>query len=234
MTTPDSAQHPRTVREERKLTPMRRTIADRLSKSYHSAVHVTVRREVQADVLVETVDSHETASLVDGILAALSSTLTDHPAFNATFEDDVHRLYEEQNIAIAVDVPDGLVTPVLPAIQDLTLAEIAGIRRQVTEKVQNGAYTMHDLQGSTFTVTNLGPFNVDAFAPIINPPEIAILGVNRVHYTPVLDDGSLTEHPVLPLDLTFDHRVVDGADAGRFLGTLASYLSDLEYVDPER
>lgn len=229
----------RTVTSEQSLSPMRRTIASRLQESYQNAVHVTVSREIGAEAMLAAADAdldvggeRVDASVTDVLLCALSDTLAEHPAFNATFEDDTHRIYEEHNVGVAVAIEEGLVTPVLEDIGSKSLAEIAQERRRLTERVQAGEYTMKTFQGGTFTVSNLGPLGVDSFDPIINPPEIAILGVNRIREEVVPDGDDFGVERRLNLDLSFDHRVVDGADAARFLRTLAGHLEEAEkYAD---
>jgi pyruvate/2-oxoglutarate dehydrogenase complex dihydrolipoamide acyltransferase (E2) component len=230
----DSDPAPRTVREERTPSPMRKTIANRLQESYRNAVHVTVSREVDAEALLDAADTAGTdVSLLDVLLCALSDALDVHPAFNAAFEDGSHRLYEEHNVGVAVAVDDGLVAPVVADVGNRSLDGIAAERRRLTEAVQTGDYAMADLRGGTITVSNLGPLGVDGFTPIINPPQVAILGVSRVgeRVRPSDEDG-VTVRRTLPLDLSFDHRVVDGADAARFLGTLAEGIETAgAYVD---
>lgn len=224
----------RTVRTEQSLSGMRKTIANRLQESYQEAVHVTVSREVDAETLAEAAANADDISVIDLILCALSDTLSEHPAFNATFEDGVHRQYDEQNVGIAVDIDDGLVTPVLANLESKTLPEIATERRELTERMQAGTYSMRDLRGGTFTVTNLGVLGVDSFTPIINPPEVAILGVGRLRERarPADDGDGVTFRRHIGFDLTFDHRVVDGADAARFLETLADHVENPDsYLD---
>jgi pyruvate dehydrogenase E2 component (dihydrolipoamide acetyltransferase) len=225
----------RTVASERSLSPMRRTIASRLQESYQEAVHVTVSREIGAEAMLAAADQdiEVDASVTDVLLCALSDTLAEHPAFNATFEDGTHRIYEEHNVGVAVAIEEGLVTPVIEDVGSKSLAEVARARQRAIERVQAGDYTMKTFQGGTFTVSNLGPLGVDSFDPIINPPEIAILGVNRIREEVVPDgDGGVAVEKRLNLDLSFDHRVVDGADAARFLRTLAGHLEEAEtYAD---
>jgi pyruvate dehydrogenase E2 component (dihydrolipoamide acetyltransferase) len=230
----------RTVASERSLSPMRRTIADRLRESYREAVHVTVSREVPIGAAVDAADAAlgtdadgdpVSPSVTDVVLRGLSEALAAHPAFNATFEDGTHRIYEEHNVGVAVDIDEGLVTPVVADVGSKSLAAIARERRRLTDRVRAGDYSMRDFRGGTFTVSNLGPLGVDSFTPVINPPEVAILGVNRIEEVVVPDgsaDGGVGVEKRLPLDLSFDHRVVDGADAARFLGTLAERLADAE------
>ncbi|WP_101295675.1 2-oxo acid dehydrogenase subunit E2 [Halegenticoccus soli] len=249
------------IREERPLTGMRRTIAERLGESYREAVHVTEHRTADAEALFAAVDAAESAhgadvSVNDVLLAALSAALSEHPAFNATFEEGVHYLHESHNVCVAVDLAGssgassgdetvstadsdgGLVAPVVRGIDSLSLGEIAEERRRVTERALSREYTMDDLAGGTFTVSNLGVLGVESFDPVINPPQVAILGVNAVERRAVPDgDGGVAFRRHLPLDLSFDHRVVDGADAARFLGTLVERVENpwplLDGVEPE-
>ncbi|MXR52043.1 2-oxo acid dehydrogenase subunit E2 [Halovenus sp. WSH3] len=219
----------RTLREQRSLDRMRKTIAKRLSESYREAVHVTLSRQVNAEPLLEATEQAameiESISFVDLLLCALSETLAEHPEFNATYEDGTHRLYEEHNIGLAVDIDSGLVTPVLGDVASKSLETIHRQRRSLVDRVRAGEYSMSDFRNGTFTVTNLGPLGVDSFTPIINPPEIAILAVGRLDERAMPDgDGGVTFRRELPLDLSFDHRVVDGADGARFLETLAGNL----------
>lgn len=221
---------PRTLLEERKLTPMRRSIAKHLSASWREAVHVTVHRDVDAEALLAAADAlqaaDEPAGLVDLLLAAVGRTLGEHPAFNATLEDDVHRLFRERNVGYAVAVEGGLLTPVLADLETRDLTGIATERRRLSALVLAGKHTMADLAGGTFTVSNLGPLGVDAFTPILNPPQVGILGVDRVRDVAARGEGGegVAFRRVLGLDLSIDHRAVDGADAARFLETLQQEL----------
>ncbi|MDG5817352.1 2-oxo acid dehydrogenase subunit E2 [Natronococcus sp. A-GB7] len=222
----------RTLREERPFDGMRRTIASRLGESYREAVHVTTHREADAEALFSAVDAADDAlevdvSVQDVLLLAISAALEDHPEFNATFEDDTHRLWNEHNLGVAVDIEQGLIAPVLRNVDEKSLEAVATERRELVGAATEGEYTMDDLRGGTFTVTNLGVLGVESFDPIINPPQVAILGVDAVAERPTrgADDGvEWRRH--LPFDLSFDHRVVDGADAARFLGTLVERIEE--------
>lgn len=220
------------VREKRELTGMRRTIGERLGRSHREAPHVTVHREIEIEELIEAAEVADryadiNVSITDLLLIAVSATLDDHPEFNGTFEDDIHTIYHDQHIGVAVDIEGGLVTPVIENVESLSLAELAERRQTLTRKVLGGEFTGDDISGGTFTVTNLGVFGVDSFTPIINPPEVAILGVDRISEEPVPDDdGGVAFRKHMGFDLSFDHRVVDGADAARFLGTLDDHVRD--------
>jgi pyruvate dehydrogenase E2 component (dihydrolipoamide acetyltransferase) len=223
----------RTVSEEREQSAMRATIADRLGRSHREAPHVTVTREVDVEAALAAVDRADEGaavdvSVVDVVLAAVSLTLRDHPAFNATFQADdaVHTLYREHNLGIAVDVEDGLLTPVLADVRSLSPRTIAERRRRLVERVRSGEYAAETRSGGTFTVSNLGVLGTDTFTPIVNPPQVAILGLGRVRDRAVPADGGIDCRRHAAFSLSFDHRVVDGADAARFLTTLDGHLQD--------
>jgi pyruvate dehydrogenase E2 component (dihydrolipoamide acetyltransferase) len=228
---PTAGAATRTVVDRQTFSGMRSTIARRLGESYRDAVHVTIHRTADASALSEATAAVDAAldadvSMIDLLLVALSETLAEYPSFNATYEDGEHVVYDEHNVNVAVDVEEGLVTPVVPGVDEKSLAAVARTRRAVTQRTLAGDYTMDDLSGGTFTVSNLGPLGVEAFDPIINPPQIAILGVDALQERVAIEDGDFVARTVLPLDLSFDHRVVDGADAARFVGTLVDHLEN--------
>lgn len=212
-------QATRTIAETRELSSIQSTISERLQESYRNAVHVTLNRSFDTEVLQSVVSTAQsksvTVSMTDLLVKATSDALRTHPEFNAVFKDGEHRLVEEVNIGVAVDIESGLVTPVLPSVTEKDATEINALRSELTDRVQSGEFNGDDIFGGTFTISNLGPFGIDDFDPIINPPEVAILGVGRI-----LDDGSMT------LSLSFDHRVVNGADAARFLDTIVANVTD--------
>ncbi len=219
-----------TIDEERPLSGVRRTIAARMSRSAREAPHVTLNREVEVERALQTAE--ELAQAGDGsigftdlLVAATVRALERYPDFNAWFEDGRLRSVSEVNVAIAVDAAAGLVTPVIRESERRSLVEIARERRRLTDAVLDGEYSMDDLRGGTFTISNLGMFGVDSFDPIINPPQVAILGVGRVRDG---DERSCT------LSLSFDHRVVDGADAARFLDALTTGIEAPAVVVTER
>jgi len=213
---PDANTLGLTVTEERELSGMRRTIARRMRQSTRRKPHVTLNRTVSAEralaVVSEYRDMDSDIGLTDLLVCAAVEALKTHPEFNALFSEGTLSLVEEVNIGVAIDIEDSLVTPVLRDAASKTPGKLAQERVKLTELVQSGNYSLDDLQGGTFTISNLGMFGVDSFNPIINPPEIAILGVGRIR--------ERDEEPELTLSLSFDHRVVDGAAAARFLDTL--------------
>ena len=150
----------------------------------------------------------------------------EHPRLNATLTDDGIHLLSEINIGVAVALEDGLVVPVVRNADKERLSEISAQVRGFAERARSNQLTPGELQGGSFTITNLGNFGIDAFTPIINPPESAILGVGRILKKPVVHNDEIVIRSMLTLSLTFDHRVIDGAPAAQFLQTVASYIQD--------
>lgn len=219
----DDSVATRTVSERRERSKMQLTVADRMTESAQNAPQVTLNRDIDTTAIqnVVTAAANEGVdiSVTDLLLAGFGAQLAETPAFNAVFEDGEHKLIEEVNIGVAVDLEDGLVTPVVPFVEDKTVEELSAVRERRTDRALSGSFEVSDMEGGTFTVTNLGMFGVDSFDPIINPPEVAILGVGRIR-----DDDTMS------LSLSFDHRVVNGADAARFLDSAAQKLTDASWL----
>lgn len=151
-----------------------------------------------------------------------------HPYLNATVSDDRVEQFSAVHLGVAVDTDAGLLVPV---IRDADKKGLAGLQAEITasaDKARSGTASASELSGATFTVTNLGAYGVEFFTPIINPPEVAILGVGRMDDKVVFRENSLSVIHRIPLSLTFDHRATDGAPAARFLTTVADYLAHPE------
>jgi pyruvate dehydrogenase E2 component (dihydrolipoamide acetyltransferase) len=202
---------------------MRRTIAQRMTQSWQQAPHVTEMMEVDM-AAADAYRSAHALSYTDLIVAAAARSLGEHPNLNAALVGDTVEIYAVVNIGLAVAVDDGLVTPVLRDAAHLTLADISQQRRALVEKATAGQLSLDDLAGGTFTITNLGTEGVRYFTPILNPPQAAILGVGSIAPRAVVIAGSLQARPTLDLSLTFDHRVVDGLPAARFLARIKALL----------
>ena len=152
------------------------------------------------------------------LLAALTArALREHPNVNARWEADGIRLLAEINIALAVDTERGLMTPVLREVDKLSLSAVQRGYAALLDRALAGKSLPDDFADGTFTITNLGGLDVDGFTPIINPPQAAILGVGRIVEKPVARDGAVVIRPMMTLSLSFDHRIVDGAPAAKFL-----------------
>lgn len=218
-----------TVVERRELSGTRRTIAERLSESAREKPHVTGTRKIsieESERFRERVDGHKgwDVSLNDVILFAVTRTLADLPAFNARYVDGTHELLAEVNVGYAVDTPKGLVVPVLRNLGEKDIGEIGAERRANVERVRNDEHTPADLQGGTFTVTNVGALGIDASYSIIDPPQVAILAIGRRRPAAFERDGEAVLERAITFSLTIDHRVLDGADSGAFLDRLDEYL----------
>lgn len=224
----ETAVEGRGVYDRREGSRLRQAVADRMTLSAREAPQVTLNRRVSVGPLLNlkerlAQDRELDLSLSDFVLAAVAETMEEHPEFNAIYEDGVHKLARNVNIGVAVDSEDGLLTPVVKGAGQRTLSELAVERSRLVETVLAGEHTYDDLAEGTFTVTNLGHFGVETFDPIINPPQVAILGVGAV--TEEYDPERGESRPQLALSLTFDHRPVDGADSARFLDALADALT---------
>ena len=228
------------------ITPVRRTIADRMATSAHTVAPVTLTTEADATELVRLrkqlkddaavgagLASAQNASAqpvpsYNDLLAKLTAlALLEHPAVNARFEGDAIVQAATVNIGVAVDTDRGLLVPVLRDVQTKSLRQIARESAALIEKARTGRVTVDELQGGTFTLTNLGMYEIDAFTPIINLPECAILGVGRIVPKQVVVDAEAERvaiRQMLFLSLTFDHRLVDGAPAARFLQRVKQYV----------
>lgn len=218
----------RDIYERREGSRLRKAVADRMTQSAREAPQVTLNRAVPVGDLLDlkerlAEDRELELSLSDFLLAAVADALEEYPEFNALYRDGVHELAGNVNIGVAVDAENGLLTPVIEGAGQRSLTDLAAERNDVVQRALAGEHTHDDLSGGTFTITNLGHFGVDTFDPIVNPPQVAILGVGTIQDAYDPESGEST--PELNLSLTFDHRPVDGADGARFLDAIAEGLT---------
>ncbi len=208
-------------------------VAERLTESQRTMAQVTISREAEAGGLVARraalAAGFEAATGVrltytDLLVQAVAELLADHPLLNATLTEQGIVCVPAVHMGVAVALEDGLIVPVIRDAGSRPLAEIARDRVDLAAKAQAGTLTLDEVEGGTFTISNLGSFGADAFTPIVNPPQCAILGVGRIVDKPVAVDGLVEVRPTLWLSLTFDHRIVDGAPAARFLQQLGDRL----------
>ncbi len=213
---------------------IRGIIAERMTLSVQTNASVTLHTETDATALVELrgmlnekLQAREVnITYTDLLVKVVANALREHPRLNATLTDEGIHLLPEINIGVAVALADGLVVPVVRNADKERLSEISGQVKNFAERARRNQLTPGELQGGTFTITNLGNFGIDAFTPIINPPESAILGAGRILKKPVVDNDEIVIRSMLTLSLTFDHRVVDGAPAAQFLQTVSGYIQD--------
>ena len=201
----------------------RRTIATRMTASSQQTAPVTLTTRADATNLVNLREQFKTAggevipSYTDILAKLTAAVLLQHPQMAARWEGEHLTIPDGNHIGIAVDAEDGLVVPVLRDVPSLTLLQIAARSRELVASARGNKFKADDLQGGVFTITNLGAFGIDAFTPIINLPETAILGVGCIRREPAVVDNQIVPRDQVTLSLTFDHRVVDGAPAARFL-----------------
>ena len=225
---------PQQATEVISMSGIREIIAERMTLSVQTNASVTLHTEVDATAFVELrrmlndkLQAREVSlTYTDLLVKVVANALGEHPRLNATLTDDGIHLLSEINIGVAVALEDGLVVPVVQNADKGRLSEISAQVRGFAERARSNQLTPGELQGGTFTITNLGNFGIDAFTPIINPPESAILGVGRILKKPVVHDDEIVIRSMLTLSLTFDHRVIDGAPAAQFLQTVAGYIQD--------
>lgn len=229
-----AADKPRTpgapaVRRTVPLVGMRRTIAQRLTQSVREAPQFTVSVDInmtRALALVEdwraaAQDGQPKVTLTALLVKVCAWALLRHPALNAGLENDVIVEWSDVNIGVAVAMGDGLIVPVIHAADKLSLLEIATRLNDITARGRAGQLQLADVQGGTFTLSNLGMFAVDRFTAIVNPPQAAILAVGRAAKRLIVDERDQTVvAPVATFTVSADHRVVDGAQVGRFLSDL--------------
>jgi pyruvate dehydrogenase E2 component (dihydrolipoamide acetyltransferase) len=217
------------------MSGVRARIARRMHAGHSETAPVTLTMEVDATDLVQ-VRERLKASLADKLgfsigyndllIKVAARALREFPYMNARLDGDTIFHLDEVHIALAVDTERGLLVPVVRDADRKGLAEVAVELRQVIERVQEGTALPDEMSGSTFTITNLGMFEIDAFTPIINLPEAAILGVGRIKDCAVVVDGEIAVRKMMWLSLTFDHRLVDGAPAARFLQHIKQLIEE--------
>jgi pyruvate dehydrogenase E2 component (dihydrolipoamide acetyltransferase) len=210
----------------------RQVIGERMLLSQRTAAALTLTSEVRVDAALDLVEGLNREWSGEGVVLTLTRVavracalaLREHPALNARLRDDRIELLGAVNVGIAMDHEAGLIVPVLRDADGRSLKETARVLRDLTQRAEAGRLTLAETEDGTFTVTSLASTVVDGFTPIINPPEAAILGIGRVREVAAFDGPLVVRHRVTTLSLTFDHRVVDGAPAARFLGRVADLL----------
>lgn len=209
---------------------MRLAIARRMAESKSSAPHFYVETEIPMSAVLERIESladQDQKPTVTAFLArACARALVEHPRLNACWRDDELISSEEVNLGIAVALDDGLVAPALLCAEQLSIQETAANLRDLVARARNGRLKPAELSAGTFTLSNLGMFDVTRFTAIIVPPQVAILATGKIAERVVLGEHGLASAPFLNATVSADHRAVDGADVAAFLGTFASTLQN--------
>jgi pyruvate dehydrogenase E2 component (dihydrolipoamide acetyltransferase) len=208
------------------LSAVARLMAERTTQSWTQVPHFFLVRDLDAPALVQFRERHgrDKVTITDLLVALTARVLKKHPKMNASWAGNGIQLNPSINISIAMAVTDGVVGAVIPNSDSASLSTIAQQRKELTERARGGRLKPSDVAGGTFTITNLGMYNVDAFNAIILPPQAAILAVGRIDDRVVAVNGQPAVRPMMTLTLSGDHRVVDGAQAAIFLNDLAEAI----------
>jgi pyruvate dehydrogenase E2 component (dihydrolipoamide acetyltransferase) len=218
---------------------VRKVIADRMLQSLQTTAQLTLQASADARAL-QTLRARLKASpevmglrgvtINDLVLLAIARTLPQFPGINALFTGDAIRQHKHVQLGVAVDTPRGLMVPVVRSADTLSLRQLSAEAKRLANACLNGKVLPDELNGGTFTVTNLGAFGVEMFTPVLNPPQVAILGVCNIQPKPVEVDGEIRFVPHIGLSLTINHQVVDGAPAARFLQALGQAIAAIDLV----
>jgi pyruvate dehydrogenase E2 component (dihydrolipoamide acetyltransferase) len=218
--------------EVQQLSSMRKTIARRLTEAWQAPVFqlgltADMGRALELrERLVERHGDGVKPTISDLLTKVCASALMQHRAINALYRGDALEVHPTANIGIAVAVPNGLVVPVIPGCERKSIAEIAAARAAVVERARAGKLQQADLDGGTFTISNLGMYGIERFIAVLNPPQAAILAVGSIEEQVVAVDGSPAVRPRMELTLTCDHRAVDGATGAEFLRDVKALLEE--------
>lgn len=221
-----------TIIEEKKLHGSRRVIANHLLYSYQNKVHATMHRYLEVEKLRAFANEIKKGSIVDHFIRAVALTLKEKPELNATFDGETYRIFKDINICYAINTERGLVTPVLRNTDKLMLDKFYDKRKQISALVMEWKQEMKDILGGTFTISNLGNFGVDFLHPIINPPQVAILGMGRMCKQNITWEFSElpTLKELMPISITFDHSVIDGIGAAGFAQLLQDKINNPKHL----
>ena len=218
--------------EVEQLSSVRRTIARRLTEAWEApafqismSADMTRARDLHRR-LAELTEGGPKPTLTDILTKACAAGLMRHRAANVRFVGDALERYPTADIGLAVAIPEGLVVPVIRASERLTIAQLAAARADLVARARDGKLRQDDLEGGTFTISNLGMYGVEQFVAVLNPPQAAILAVGAVEERPAAQDGEVVVRPLMTMTLTCDHRALDGATASDFLRTVKSFLEE--------
>ena len=218
--------------ELEQLSSMRKTIARRLTEAWQAPVFqlgisVDMGRTLEVRKRLVELNADSAKPTVSDLLTKVCAmALMRHRPVNALYKGDAIELHPAANIGIAVAIPNGLVVPVIEGCERKTIAEIASARAELVDRARSGRLQQGDLDGGTFTISNLGMFGIERFIAVLNPPQAAILAVGSTEEKPVVVDGQVVVRPRLELTLTCDHRAIDGATGAQFLGDVKAFLEE--------
>ncbi len=213
---------------------IRKTIANQMVRSEAVNVHVThhdladieMLEQLRKDHNARKRDNDPKLTMLPFVIKAIHAAMKRYPQFNSSFDHANHEIiYKDYyHFGVAVDTPRGLIVPVIREVDRKSIRELAAELIEIGEKTRQVRFTIDELRGGTFTISNIGPLGGIVATPIINYPEVAILGLGKAEMKPVVVNGKVVARYMLPLNLSFDHRIIDGADAARFVSEIKGYL----------
>jgi pyruvate dehydrogenase E2 component (dihydrolipoamide acetyltransferase) len=219
-----------------KISTLRKSVVKAMTLSKQIIPHTTLIDELEISELVTFRNEYKEMAKTQGvkltymafIIKALAKSIKDYPIFNSSFDQENEEIIYRNNIniGIAVDTPDGLIVPNIKNADRLSLFEIANEVERLASLAKERKIQLNDLQNGTITITNFGAFDAISGTPVIKHPEVAILGVGKIMKKPVVIDDEIVIRDIVPLSLTFDHRIIDGADGGRFMIAYKKYLKN--------
>lgn len=216
-----------------KLTGARATIAARMRQSLAEAAQLSYFAEADvSDLLMRREEwkrGGKSIGIEDCVIAILAQSLRRFPEFNATLRDDLFAVADHVDVAVAISTSLGLMTPVIRNVEQLSLGQIAERRRDLVDRAKKGALKVSEMKDGTITISNLGLTRVRHFTPILNRPQVALLGIGRIEDTVKVLSDEFAACKVMNLSLTTDHRVLDGEPSGRFLESICKGLEDAPF-----
>jgi pyruvate dehydrogenase E2 component (dihydrolipoamide acetyltransferase) len=209
------------------LTSIRRTIARRLIKAWEApAFQISMSADMSRALALRERLRDQKVTVTDVLTKLAAIALLRHREVNAHFADDELRIFPNAHVGLAVATERGLVVPVIREAERKSLVQLAIERGQLVQRARDAKLTQEDLEGGTFTISNLGMYGVEIFTAVLNPPQAAILAVGAIEEKPVVEEGELVARPLMAMTLTCDHRAVDGAKASEFLRELKTLLEE--------
>lgn len=219
--------------EEIRLTSTRKTIARRLTEAWQApvfqltlSVDMTRALDLRERLVARLQEGEVKPTVGDLLTKVVAAALVRHPAVNAHFAGDRILRFPYAHVGIAVAAPNGLVVPVIRDADRLTIQQIAAARAELVGRARDGKLQLQDLADGTFTISNLGPYGIEQFIAVINPPQTAILAVGTTLEQPVVRDGQVEVRPLMSMTITCDHRAIDGAEGAEFLRTVKELLEE--------
>jgi len=218
-----------------KISPLKRVTAQKMTESFRDVPHFYLQKQIMVDKMVELRERLNSntqqntlihLTYTDFFLKSIAVSLQSHTWLNACWAEDGIHLFNEVNLGFAVATPKGLVVAVIKDAQSKSLTTIAKERGELSKKAKENSLTQDDISGGTFTLTNLGMYEIDSFMPIINPPQTAILAIGGISEKPVVEDHKVEVRQVLNITLAADHRTVDGVQAAEFVNSFTQLITD--------